>query len=89
MTLDSQLITDIFEKRVRVKSHQVKNRVTEDSNHHWIQLKPTESESRVLKSMHRTFPNGRILNYMRKNSVRVMVVAVTREERTKGGGPID
>ena len=28
---------------------------------------------------------GRIINYMRKNSVRVMVVAVTREERTKEG----
>ena len=26
---------------------------------------------------------GRILNYMRKNAVRVMVVAVTREERAK------
>lgn len=26
---------------------------------------------------------GRILNYMRKNAVRVMVVAVTREEQAK------
>ena len=44
--------------------------------------------------MHRTFPNGRILNYMRKNSVRVMVVAVTREsgprevDLVEGGRPI-
>ena len=41
MTSDSQLVREIFEKRVRVKSHQVMTRVTDDLSHDLIQPKLT------------------------------------------------
>ena len=41
MISDSQLVREIFEKRVRVKSHQVMTRVTDDLSHDLIQPKLT------------------------------------------------